>query len=418
MGMTITASLLDDLRYFLSAADDPSAREIWNGAWFALGTAMVFSFMLIAVQRIYNKRRKVGWVFRDTVFQLALALCTFSAASSLRAAYIWLLLHCENLYGVNQCPAVERLAGALSVGAIVAIISGVLIIRLLAPPEWNPWIWIAAALTAVSGPIVFYVATRALNFSSSELAVIEGRYDPFLVVVSILVAIFAAYVALELIWHSREMIGERSSWLWTMLAAVAMGGGIWSMHFIAMLSFTLPGMLISYDVLLTTLSLVIPIVVTLVGFLAIKDYASSIIPLVVAGLFISAGIVTMHYTGMAAMRMPFANMTYDPILFSLSVLIAVVASIASVWIAFSGDVGDTTLDRKVLAAIIGGIAVSGMHYTGMAATTFYMTPQGMSGNVAATDHTGLALWVTATSIIILAAFIGALFYVRRRGVVS
>lgn len=407
-------SLLSDLKNFLFAVDDSAAREIWNGAWFALSIAMVISFLLISFQRIYSKRRKAKWFYYDIAFQISSALCVFSAGSAVRAGYVWLLLHCENLGGVGQCPGLEMYAWSLSIGAVLAIISGICIIRILSPPEWAPWVWVTAAFTSIGGPVIFYAATRVLNFGvTPESMAIEGRYDPFLVILSIVVPMIAAYAALELIGHSREVEGY-SAWTWTAAAAIAMGGGIWSMHFIAMLSFSLHGVPIGYDVMLTTLSLLIPMVVTLVGFLAIKDsYPGGFIPLIVSGTFIGIGIVTMHYTGMAAMRMPLVDIAYNPLLFGLSVLIAVVASISSVWVAFSGSIAVNIIERKILAAIIGGTAVAGMHYTGMAATTFHHKSRA-DISVVAINQTELALWVAGALALILITFISALVYDRRK----
>lgn len=401
----------------LSLLDDRTLMELWNGAWFALGLAMVTSFILIAFHRVLSRHRRTDRpIYRDMVFQSSIALCTFSAASSIRAGYIWMLLHCENLRGVNNCPFIEMNAWVLSVGAALAIVSGLCIIRIFTPSDWSPWIWISAALAAIGGPIVFYISTRGLNFISSQRMVIEGRYDPFLVIVSILIAICASFTALQLMERSREMFGY-SSWLWTISAGVTMGGGIWSMHFIAMLSFTLRDTTIGYDVFTTAISLVIPMVVTLVGFLAIKGiHPGGFMPMFGGGLFIGAGIATMHYTGMAAMRMSFVDMIYDPMVFFLSVLIAVVASASSLWVSFSGDLGGSVMERKILAAIIGGIAVSGMHYTAMAATTFHMTDRIQWDQVDGINQTSLALGVTATSAVILAAFITALVYDRYRKV--
>src|SRR5882672_1935129 len=128
--------------------------------------------------------------------------------------------------------------------------------------------------------------------------VVTGTYHPYLVVLSILVASVASYTALDLGGHVAAARGlARQAWL--VAAAITMGGGIWSMHFIGMLAFAMP---MSYDIGLTTLSLVVAIAVTGVGFYVISRQGASPLRLVLSGIFMGLGIVAMHYTGMAAMR--------------------------------------------------------------------------------------------------------------------
>jgi NO-binding membrane sensor protein with MHYT domain len=163
--------------------------------------------------------------------------------------------------------------------------------------------------------------------------IVIGTYDPYLVALSFAVACLASYTALDLGGRIR---GSRrwAQLAWLATAAIAMGGGIWSMHFIAMLAFFMP-MPVSYDLGLTLLSLVVAIGVTGFGFFMIGTRRVTELGFALSGIFVGIGIVSMHYTGMAAMRMP-ADVRYDPILVSLSVLIAIVASIGALrtWTAF------------------------------------------------------------------------------------
>src|SRR3954466_383402 len=129
---------------------------------------------------------------------------------------------------------------------------------------------------------------------------ITGAYDSALVALSFAVACFASYTALDLGTRIRASRGlARSAWLAT--AAVAMGGGIWSMHFIAMLAFIMP-MPVSYDIGLTILSLLVAMFVTGGGFVVISRHSGSLLRLILSGFFMGLGIAAMHYTGMAAMR--------------------------------------------------------------------------------------------------------------------
>jgi PAS domain S-box-containing protein len=232
---------------------------------------------------------------------------------------------------------------------------------------------------------------------------VTGSYDPYLVALSFAVACFASYTALDLGTRIRASSGwSRRAWLAT--AAVAMGGGIWSMHFIAMLAFVMP-MPVTYDVGLTVLSLVVAIAVTGVGFYEMGTRQATILQLALSGQFMGIGIVAMHYTGMAAMHMP-AHLNYDLAYVGMSVVIAVGAAIAALWLAFR----TAALWQRALAAVVMGFAISGMHYTGMAAAAF-STHSGMGGQAAVSlAPTPLALSIAGiTFLILILALIASVF---------
>ncbi|MEK6806839.1 MAG: EAL domain-containing protein [Pseudomonadota bacterium] len=197
----------------------------------------------------------------------------------------------------------------------------------------------------------------------------SSSYELDLVVLSIIVAMMASYGALDLAGRVTQAQG-RVARQWLVGGAMVMGAGIWSMHFIGMLAFHLPTTL-GYDLPLTAVSLVIAIVTS--GFaLAVasgKDLRLSV--LLAAGVIMGAGICGMHYTGMAAMRMS-PPIVYNPLLFSASVAVAVTASIAALWLAFSlrADAVIHRFEFRLLAAMVMGFAITGMHYTGMAAAEF------------------------------------------------
>src|SRR3981189_2937265 len=126
--------------------------------------------------------------------------------------------------------------------------------------------------------------------------VVTGTHDPYLVALSILVASFASYTALNLGGHvgaARGLAGR----VWLVAAAITMGGGIWSMHFVAMLAFRMP-IPMSYDIRLTVLSLVVAIFVTGGGFYVISRQSASPLRLVLSGIFMGLGIAGMHYTAL------------------------------------------------------------------------------------------------------------------------
>ena len=239
--------------------------------------------------------------------------------------------------------------------------------------------------------------------------VVTGTYDPYLVALSILVAVFASYTALDLGGRVAAARGLARR-VWLAAAAITMGGGIWSMHFVAILAFIVPTPM-SYDIGLTTLSLVVAMFVTGGGFYVISRHSGSPLRLVLSGIFMGLGIAAMHYTGMAAMR-GHAELSYDPLFVALSLVIAIGASTAALWLAFR-----TTdhLGQKLVAAVVMGLAISGMHYTAMRAAIFTAhspvhEPQGNSS----LDQTSLALAVAGITFIILAFASVASLFERKR----
>ncbi len=197
---------------------------------------------------------------------------------------------------------------------------------------------------------------------------LTAHYDTLLVFISLLVAILASYTALDMAEriHSTQHKGAA---LWLIGGAFAMGVGIWSMHFIGMLSFRLP-IALGYDLTLTIASLAIAVVASGFALWRISQPTLPIMQFSVSALLMGIAIAAMHYTGMAAMRMT-PGIQYDPLLFILSILIAIVASGAALWIAFTLRKNQPHMKRmRVMAAVVMGVAIIGMHYTGMAAANF------------------------------------------------
>ncbi len=225
--------------------------------------------------------------------------------------------------------------------------------------------------------------------------VVTGTHDPYLVALSILVAAFASYTALDLGGRvaAARALAHR---VWLAAAAITMGGGIWSMHFIAMLAFAMP-IPMSYDIGLTTLSLVVAIFVTGGGFYVISRQSAAPFRLVFSGIFMGLGIAAMHYTGMAAIR-GHAELSYDLLFVALSLVIAIGASTAALWLTFR----TTDLRQKLVAGAVMGLAISGMHYTAMRAAIFTAHDQSHEarGN-ASLDQTNLALVVAGITFVIL-----------------
>lgn len=197
----------------------------------------------------------------------------------------------------------------------------------------------------------------------------EGVYDHKLVALSVVVAAIASYTALDL--AGRISAKQGRTWLlWLLGGAFSMGTGIWSMHFIGMLAFKLP-VPVAYDVLLNTLSWLIAVVVSGVALLVVRRPEMTGGNLSAGATLMGVGIGSMHYTGMAAMRMS-PPIQYDPLLFIASIIIAIVASLAALWIAFQlrRKYSGTAILAKLGSAVVMGFAIAGMHYTGMAAAHF------------------------------------------------
>jgi signal transduction histidine kinase/CheY-like chemotaxis protein len=201
----------------------------------------------------------------------------------------------------------------------------------------------------------------------------HGSHDTPLVALSILIAICASYTALSLSGRVAVARG-RARVAWLLGGSIAMGSGIWSMHFVAMLAFKLPPPLtIAYDVPLVTLSYLAAVAASAFALLVASRPKVSHARLIVAGQFLGLAIVVMHYTGMASVRVP-ATLGYDAKLVAASVVIAVGASTVALWL-FLWLRHDYTLRGQLLricSAVVMGLAISGMHYTGMAAA--YFTP--------------------------------------------
>jgi PAS domain S-box-containing protein len=234
-----------------------------------------------------------------------------------------------------------------------------------------------------------------------------GSHDSFLVVLAVMIAVAASYTALDLGARISAAESRLGALAWLVTAAVCMGGGIWAMHFVAMLAYALPDMQVAYDPWLTAISLLTAIVVTGVGFALVVREGSGHTALIFAGLFMGSGILAMHYLGMAAMRMQ-AALVYDIAWVVISVLIAVGASIAALWLAFRR----AGFLQKSLSALAMGLAISGMHFAGMRAASFHMHDgvDGMQPVAGSVDQGNLALAVSAIAfLILLAAIIAAMF---------
>ncbi|CAJ0786554.1 putative signaling protein [Ralstonia mannitolilytica] len=223
-----------------------------------------------------------------------------------------------------------------------------------------------------------------------------GSYNPLLVLLSLLVAVLASYTALDMAGRVVTAQGRAAFW-WLIGGASAMGVGIWSMHFVGMLAFSLP-IPLGYDVSITLASLAIAIAASAFALWLVSRRELPWRRLLGGALLMGVGVAGMHYTGMAALRMK-PGIHYDRAMFVLSVVIAVLASSAALWIAFRLR-GQSHRVRvlRAGAAVVMGVAIVGMHYTGMAAAAFPL------GSVCGAAHTGASTeWLALVIILITLA---------------
>jgi diguanylate cyclase (GGDEF)-like protein len=196
----------------------------------------------------------------------------------------------------------------------------------------------------------------------------SGTYNEVLVLFSLLVAILASYTALDMASRVTTTQGTTAARWWLAGGAMAMGLGIWSMHFVGMLAFDLP-IPLGYDLAITLYSMLAAVGVSAFALWLVSRADLPRRLLCLGALLMGAGIAVMHYIGMAALRMQ-PGIDYDPLWFALSIVIAVVASGAALWIAFHLRRGHRRHGMRLTAAVVMGFAIVGMHYTGMAAARF------------------------------------------------
>ena len=241
---------------------------------------------------------------------------------------------------------------------------------------------------------------------------LAAAYAPFLVALSFFVAALGGYAALEVVERMASAPSPRARRFWLTAGAVAMGSGVWSMHFIGMLAFSLP-IAVSYDLTLTLISMAPALFASAMALHFMARARISWWRLNAGGLLMALGIGGMHYTGMEAMRMN-AIMAYSPVLFVLSILVAHVLATLALYLKFlpgflpgrfSGGVSFPF--RKVASAGALGCAVACMHYIAMHAARFY--PGRMGTPAVVFEPRWMAVVIAAvTSVIIAIAIVATL----------
>jgi NO-binding membrane sensor protein with MHYT domain/nitrogen-specific signal transduction histidine kinase len=224
------------------------------------------------------------------------------------------------------------------------------------------------------------------------------HYNLTFVGLSFLVAIFASYVALNLAGTVIRARG-RARLIWLMMGSLAMGIGIWSMHFIGMEAFEMPGMEMAYDLPRMLLSVVIAVFGSGIALQIVSHKKVSNAVIFVGGVVMAAAISGMHYTGMYSMHMA-AKIIWNPWLVLLSIFIALIASFAALLIKIRLRESVAPY-RKTAAAIFMGIAIAGMHYTGMFAATFVHSYDAVADNTWLIQSEGLRAPISISAVLIL-----------------
>src|SRR5579871_2402435 len=229
---------------------------------------------------------------------------------------------------------------------------------------------------------------------------LAGSYNHYLVALSVFIAMFASYAALDLASrvNSARDTAQRL-WLWG--GGFAMGMGIWSMHYIGMLAFQLP-VAVEYDWPTVLLSLLASVLASVVALFVVSRAHMDIRQAAVGSFSMGTGIAAMHYIGMEAMRLP-AMCRYSWRMVGLSVVIAVVVSFAALWIAFRfRDETHSGGWDKIIGAIVMGAAIPLTHYTGMAAASFVpmAAMNGSTSHALNITHLGRAVIVSATCMVL------------------
>jgi NO-binding membrane sensor protein with MHYT domain len=336
-------------------------------------------------------------------------------------------MHYIGMHAMVMSPPIRYERGLFSFSIVFAVAGSALVIYLAhrAYAEQSGALRmrreIVSAVTgglAIAGTHYIGMAATIIPPDSMCLSGFQGpslphRYHPWLVLMSVGIGIMASYTALDVAGRVKAAAGNLRKF-WLIGGAFAMGLGVWSMHFIGMVAMhtEVP---VTYDLLITLLS-VIPAFAAC-GFALYMIQRGEMSPRILglSGLLMGCGIGAMHYIGMSAVQIE-PPLRYDPTFFALSLLVAVGASVSALWIGFQQHSGESTREvglRKLGSALVMGLAISGMHYSGMSAT--HMLPA--SGNdidaVRGLDPAYIAVFVgIATSMVLLLTYIVAFYDAR------
>lgn len=200
------------------------------------------------------------------------------------------------------------------------------------------------------------------------MSVLLGSYNGWIVSLSFVIALFTSYQALGLSKKVTSTSGN-INWGWLLVSGMVMGCGIWTMHFVGMIAFHLP-IKVEYNFFKSSISVIASILASLLAFYVTSTKVSHV-KLILSSLLMASGIVTMHYVGMSSMKTDIMTITYNPILWLISALIAVIASYVALRLFVEMKRSYNNILIKSVSAIMMAIAVTGMHYVGMEASSFW-----------------------------------------------
>lgn len=228
------------------------------------------------------------------------------------------------------------------------------------------------------GDVVHVIDLSMIKTASMPMQMHGYISGPITPVLAYLMSCIGSALGLSAMSRARATDGF-ARWRWLGLGAVSIGGtGIWVMHFVAMLGFDISNVNITYNLPITLISMLIAVVVVGAGLTIAVNGRATMPALVSGGVLTGLGVASMHYLGMSAMRMP-VDVQYHPLIVLASIVIAVVAATAALWAAMNIRGVPATIG----ASLVMGVAVTGMHYTGMAAMILYSAPASTSSGLTA-----------------------------------
>lgn len=254
------------------------------------------------------------------------------------------------------------------------------------------------------------------HYNESSLFVLS-KYNPWLVLLSISIAILASFMGFQVAHQARDAAPLRKK-ISLIIGSIVLGGGVWSMHFIGMLALDLCTN-ITYQIDTTLISVFPSIAASWVTLNLITRKEIKGCQLVFGGILVGSGIGAMHYIGMAAMEMA-PLLRYDPLMFIISVLVAVVLAILALWISFGLDKHNAPRFNKnikiAISSCVMGAAITGMHYVGMVAARFVLPPGMELSEQTSEISTILALTVTSITVVLIFIVLGANIIFRHKDI--
>jgi NO-binding membrane sensor protein with MHYT domain/nitrogen-specific signal transduction histidine kinase len=332
-------------------------------------------------------------------------------------------MHYMGMAAMVMLPPISYHFGLVALSVVFAVAGSALTIHLAhasfhALPESRQRSKMLSALVgglAIAGMHYLGMAATIIPADSVCLSGFQGpslphRYNPWLLALSISIAVLASYTALDISGRIRAAIGKTRLY-WLAGGGIAMGLGIWTMHFIGMIAMHTSQPVV-FDTQITILSVLPALAASTFALYIIARGEMTPRILGLSGLLIAVGIGSMHYIGMAAVQIN-PPLRYDATFFMLSILVAIAASISALWIGFQ-QYGEDTLGksaaRKISSAVLMGLAISGMHYTGMTAT--HISPIEMTRGSGLDPELIAVIAGFATFMVLLLAYVVAFYDAR------